>query len=227
MFYGLQNTTKTKTTAKPSDPNTIVSEPTPEGLDSLFPAVFQDGITTLKPDQWSLSVEGLVETPSQLRFNDLATFTSHLVERRIVSSEGWSFRGQWKGVLLSDVLNKATILDEAAYLIQGDTNGKQICLPLKALLKHEPMLATKVNNHFLTPLYGGPVRLVCFDRYIQFGLGPITQLTLSKEPLPAKDNLFQAKGFDADGLIQPGDYYAFDHKAFRSFREPTPWVPSA
>ncbi len=226
MFYGLQNTKISKKGLPASGSNTTTIEPAMDSLESLFPAVFQDIITVLKPDQWNLTIEGLVETPSQLRFNDLATFPQHLVERRVVSSEGWSFRGQWKGILLSDILTKVGVSSEASYLIQGDANGKQICLPLETLLKYQPLLATKVNDHFLTPLYGGPVRLVFFDRYIQFGLSPITQLRLSKDPLSSKDNLFQAKGFDAEGLIQAGDYYAFDHKAFRSFRDPDPWDPS-
>ena len=65
---------------------------------------------------WRLKVGGLVETPLELSLTDLRAMPSRTQITRHDCVEGWSCIGEWSGVPLKAVLDKARLKPEAKFI---------------------------------------------------------------------------------------------------------------
>ena len=65
---------------------------------------------------WKLKVGGLVETPFDISLDDLRALPSRTQITRHDCVEGWSCIGQWKGVPLKTLLDRAKPKPEAKYI---------------------------------------------------------------------------------------------------------------
>jgi len=129
-----------------------VGEPTPSDL----------------PERWTISVEGLVETPLSL---DLAamqmlphverTIDIHCVTR-------WSKPAmRFGGVLLAELLSAAKPKAEAKFIsfVAHSSRKHDTSLPLADALAFDTVLAWTVDGAPLTADHGGPLRVVVPGRY--------------------------------------------------------------
>ena len=75
---------------------------------------------------WTLKVDGLVETPAELTLAQLRTMPSRTQITRHDCVEGWSAIGQWTGVPLAQILALAQPKASARYVVFhcADTYGK-------------------------------------------------------------------------------------------------------
>lgn len=190
-----------------------------------WPCSYSGGlIGNLSPQDWSLTVSGAIEKPTRFVFRNILALPQTTLERRIVSADGWSYKAQWQGVLIEEITKriKPLISEDAnaspLWILQENATGKQECLKLSDLLAAQAILCHHVNGQPLSPLHGGPVALMVFDRYHYKGLGQISSLIFGPNALSETDH--GKKGYPVDGTISPGDYYAFDLKAFRPLHGP-------
>lgn len=189
-----------------------------EGLFLPYPATYADGMATLERSSFELAISGEVAEPKVFSWKDLIALPLTRQNRRIVSAQGWTYRTQWEGVLLSDLLEKVTLRHEhsSLFLCQVNALGQESPLALEALIQGEALLCYRVNGQLLNRLYGGPLRLTVFDRYSHAGLGYLTELKFLLPPEAAVvQGFWEQKGYPRDAAIQPGDYYAFDLAATR------------
>ncbi len=182
-----------------------------------WPANYLDGFQTIDPDHWQLTIDGLVDRPQTFSFKELMGFTRIQQNRRLVFADGWAFRAQWEGLVISELLHRVAPKPEAQYLIQTNLAGQTECLPLKDLYNQRALFCLRVAGKALPPLYGGPLRLLVFDRYAHKGLGQVTRLELSAEEQPGH---YARKGYDPAGTIEPGNYYASDLKNIQTIKTP-------
>ncbi|MGE0199849.1 MAG: molybdopterin-dependent oxidoreductase [Candidatus Melainabacteria bacterium] len=207
MFHSLYQQAQT-----PSAPDT--AQP--------WPATYLDAMADLTPAQWTLTVDGLVEKPRSFTYSEFLALQPALSqqERRLISAEGWSYRGQFEGILLAALVNAVKPSPQAKFLIQTNASDHQTAIDLTMAIREKAMFCHRVNGQALSPLYGGPIRLMVFHRFSHKGLGQVTRLTFSETPLEASQDFWVHKGYTLEGTVSPGDYYAFDLGAFRPIREP-------
>jgi DMSO/TMAO reductase YedYZ molybdopterin-dependent catalytic subunit len=182
-----------------------------------WPANFLDGFQDFDPNHWQLEINGLVERPQAFNLKDMNSFTRIQQNRRLVFADGWTYRAPWEGFVLQELLHRVAPKPEAKFLIQTNLLGHQECLPLKDLYAQRTLLCMRVSGKQLPPLYGGPLRLMVFDRYAHKGLGQITKLELSEVEIPG---YFATKGYDPLAQIEPGFYYSPDLKVVQHIKTP-------
>lgn len=160
----------------PSDP----APPLPVGLEKAFGQIsdFQTSsgdfyrvdinlsLPIVQAADWSLRIDGDVERPYTLTFDELAALP--LIERDItltcVSNEvGGKYVGaaRWLGVPVKALLERAGVRDGADQLYSTAEDGFTISTPLAAVLDgRDAMVAIGMNGEPLPAEHGFPARLV-------------------------------------------------------------------
>lgn len=195
----------------------LPAEKAPDKVFLSWPAVYMDGCRTLDADHWQLDITGLVSRTQQIGMKDIQGLTRIQQNRRLVFADGWTYRANWEGVVAQELLHRIGILPEARYLIQTNAVGHRECVPLADMIAQRALFCTRVNGKPLPSLYGGPFRLLCFDRYAHKGLPQLVRLELSAESIPG---WYADKGYEPDGVIAPGDYYAADLQRMQAISHP-------
>jgi len=108
---------------------------------------------------WRLSVEGLVARPGTFSLSDLKQFPARTQITRHVCEEGWSAIGEWTGVPLSRVLERAGMLLEARWVSFYSYDDWADTLDLFDALHPQTLLAYGMNGRDLPIPHGAPVRL--------------------------------------------------------------------
>lgn len=175
---------------------------------------------SFKVQPWSLSIDGLVENPLSLDYDDLYS-TLSLEERiyRMRCVEAWSMVIPWTGFQLSELLKKAKPLSSAKYVafetlydrkqMPGQRSrfvGGGIDYPyVEGLTIDEAMhpltlLSVGVYGKTLPPQNGAPIRLVVPWKYGFKSIKSIVRIRLTdKEPPTTWNRLAQQEyGFYAN-----------------------------
>ena len=117
--------------------------------------------------QWILSVDGAVEEPFVLNFEDLLgapqtdwTGDIHCVTR-------WSkFGMRWRGVPVRDLIERARPRSKATHLLAHAYGGYATNLPLSDVLEHPAFIAHEAEGAPLAADHGGPARLLVPHLYL-------------------------------------------------------------
>jgi DMSO/TMAO reductase YedYZ molybdopterin-dependent catalytic subunit len=136
----------------------------------------------IAPDEWRLSVVGLVEreldlTLAHLKAMPQRTITAFLecsgnsrsrfpADPKAVEGTNWGNgaigNAVWTGVPLREVLELAGVRDGAVEVVSqgGDFEGMQRGLPIDVAMNPDVLLVTSMNGQPLPAAHGGPVRLL-------------------------------------------------------------------
>ena len=196
MFHSLYNQAAGQPTATPDAP--------PKSVDSTFlnwPASYLDGFQDADIEHWTLEITGLVEKPQTFTMKDFNSFTRIQQNRRLVFADGYTYKATWEGFVVQELLHRVSPKPEAQFLWQTNLSGQTECIAIKDLYNQRALFGMRVNGKSLPALYGGPLRLLVFDRYAHKGLGQVVRLTLSDEEIPG---YFASKGYAPNGQIEPG-----------------------
>jgi DMSO/TMAO reductase YedYZ molybdopterin-dependent catalytic subunit len=116
-------------------------------------------------DGWKLRVDGMVDTPLELTFDQLTR--RELVEADItltcVSNEvGGRLMGtaRWLGVRLADLLDEAGIAPDADQIVGRSVDGYTCGFPTAALDGRDALIAIGMNGELLPVAHGFPARLI-------------------------------------------------------------------
>jgi DMSO/TMAO reductase YedYZ molybdopterin-dependent catalytic subunit len=123
-------------------------------------------VPTVDPDEWTLTVKGMVDNEIELSYQDLVDLP--LIERyatlACVSNEiGDRLVGNalWTGVRLTDVLDLAGVQSGADQLASRSIDGWTSGFPTElAYDGREPLIAVGMNRDVLPANHGFPARLV-------------------------------------------------------------------
>jgi DMSO/TMAO reductase YedYZ molybdopterin-dependent catalytic subunit len=154
----------------------------------------------LDPSSWSLTIDGAVERPGTLSFDELASMPALTVpvtlecagngraflEPRPVS-QPWLLEAvgtaAWTGVPLSSVLDLVGVADDAVDLVfigadrgveDGEEHDYERALPVAEARRDDVILAFRMNGEPLPPAHGFPLRLVVPGWY---GMASVKWLT--------------------------------------------------
>ncbi len=118
---------------------------------------------------WRLRVDGLVANPLELPLTELRTLPQRTQITRHDCVEGWSAIGKWQGVPLAIVLQRASLLPAARFVVfhcadvyerAADGTGQYYeSIDLIDAFHPQTILAHSLNDEPLTVGHGAPVRL--------------------------------------------------------------------
>jgi DMSO/TMAO reductase YedYZ molybdopterin-dependent catalytic subunit len=118
---------------------------------------------------WKLKVDGLVMNPFELSLDEIRAMPSRSQVTRHDCVEGWSAIGQWKGVPLARVLEKAQLMDNARYIVfhcadnlTGALDGSgdyYESIDLIDAFHPQTILAYEMNGKALPVNHGAPLRV--------------------------------------------------------------------
>jgi DMSO/TMAO reductase YedYZ molybdopterin-dependent catalytic subunit len=111
---------------------------------------------------WRLKIEGLVEKPLTLGFDEIQALPTKIQTKNFICVEGWGLEGQkWEGVHLKEIFSKVKISPKAKFVSFYATGGQyHDSLSIQEALESETMLAYRLNERDLPPENGFPLRLV-------------------------------------------------------------------
>lgn len=127
-----------------------------------------DGIPDIDLHKWVFEVDGEVENPIKLGWNDFLQLpkTTDVSDFHCVT--GWTkLDNKWEGVRFKEIANLVRPTVRAKYATiecYGDVTYTT-SLPLEDLLRDDVLFAYGLDGKPLEPKYGGPVRLVVPQKY--------------------------------------------------------------
>ncbi len=179
-------------------------------------------VPEIDPEHYRLVVDGLVQQPLQLSLADIKSqFTSltlpatlqcagnrrdELMTFKPIPGElPWSAEaisnGEWRGIPLREVLERAGVADGAKYVAfigqdrverHGNVFGFGGSIPIDKALSDEVLLAYELNDEPLAPTHGFPLRVVTPGYVGARSIKWLAGITLQPEP---SSNYFQQHAY--------------------------------
>lgn len=144
-----------------------------------WPVLTAEVTPNLRPEAWSLTVDGLVETVSQWTWDEAHALPQSEYRGDIHCVTTWSKLGTvFGGVAVDEFVDRAGPLPQAAYVLATSTTGYTTNLPLSDLTGGKAWIAWSFDGSPLTPGHGGPVRLLVPHLYFWKSAKWVTRLTL-------------------------------------------------
>ncbi len=116
-------------------------------------------------NSYTLTITGLVDSTVTLSWEGIQAFPAALSDTMLMYCvEGWEVWGNWKGILVKELLNKARPRPEGSYILFRCADGYTTALPTAYVVKYNAMLAYEVNGYPLADRDGYPLRLIAFGK---------------------------------------------------------------
>jgi DMSO/TMAO reductase YedYZ molybdopterin-dependent catalytic subunit len=173
----------------------------PESMFGAFPVrSVERQAPTAAPEDWVVTVEGLVETPLTI---DYATWQGlrrldQTVDFHCV--EGWSVDDvRWGGVAPGELLDMAGLRPEATHVTFHAAGGVyRDGLPLDLVRDPQTVLADRLNDEPLPPAHGGPLRLVVPDQLGYKSVKWVERLEVTDEQI---EGYWEKRGYSVDAPV--------------------------
>lgn len=128
---------------------------------SDWPVLTAEATPRLSTDDWSFTVEGLVENPSTWTWGEIHALPKSTYEGAIHCVTTWSKFGMtFTGVSVDTLLEIARPLPEAGYVLAFSHTGYTTNLPLADVTGGRAWVAWEVDGQPLARDHGGPARLL-------------------------------------------------------------------
>jgi DMSO/TMAO reductase YedYZ molybdopterin-dependent catalytic subunit len=122
---------------------------------------------TVTTAQWVLSIDGAVEHPFVINWQQLLAEPQTDWEGDIHCVTRWSkFGVRWRGVSVAALLERAVLTPRASHILAHSYGGYTTNLPLSDVLEHPALIAYEADGGPLTREHGGPVRLFVPHLYL-------------------------------------------------------------
>ncbi len=140
------------------------------------------GVQHVDIAEYELKVDGLVDQPVTLKYNDVKKLTPYEQKVTLHCVEGWTATVLWKGSLLEDIMALAGVKDTANTVIFHAVDGYTTSLPLDTVTKRGLILAYDANGLPLPPEMGYPFIVVAVDKLGYKWCRWVDKITLSDDP---------------------------------------------
>ena len=139
------------------------------------------GIQQVDTASYTLSIEGLVNQPVELSYNQVRELVAYERLITLYCVEGWEATILWKGVLLDELIAMAGVKPEAVTVIFGSVDGYTTSLPLQTIKEKALILAYSANGLDLPPSMGYPFIVVAEDKLGYKWARWVNSITLSDD----------------------------------------------
>lgn len=132
-----------------------------------WPLVYDIGpVPDLRLEEFELRVEGAVERPLRLRWEEFLALPQAEVKADFHCVTQWSVPElRWEGVLATTLTSRCRPLPEATWVMAWGREGYSTPIPLEYFLREDTILAHRLNGKPLPPEHGWPLRLVVPSLY--------------------------------------------------------------
>jgi DMSO/TMAO reductase YedYZ molybdopterin-dependent catalytic subunit len=183
---GLTACTKVPETANPTVQGEIEAT---EFLGTKLTPINQQGNNGIKGSQYInkntyvLTIDGLVENPLTLTYDDLLSLTQISKLMPLNCVEGWDFTAKWTGPSLAELFTLAKVLPEAkiAIFYTTDVSTGYSSLDLSYINQRNIIIALKLNDITLPDDRGFPFQVVAESKYGYKWAKWITRIELSDD----------------------------------------------
>ena len=168
-------------------PPSDVKDRVPPGqvLTVKWPVLHYGDVPRVDTTRWTFAVDGLVERPFTLTYDELLTLPRQTVRCDIHCVTTWSrLDNAFEGVPVRALLRRAGVSPEARYVLISAEQGFTTNLPLADLDRDDTLIALKHDGEWLTPEHGWPARLLVPHLYLWKSAKWVRGLTLLDEDVP-------------------------------------------
>ena len=161
-----------------------------------------EGTQSVDLKTWRLKIEGLVEKPIALSFDEIKALPQKVQTKTFICVEGWGLDNQkWEGVHLKEIFSKVKVNSKAKFVTFAAA-GEQYrdSLSIKEALEPDTMLAYKINGKDLPPENGFPLRLIIPRMYAYKGVKWVEKVVFTEEQ---EIGYWEHRGYSVNGAI-PG-----------------------
>lgn len=154
------------------------------------------------PNTWKLTIDGLVNIPLNISYDELLKFESEEQVSDFHCVEGWSVESvKWKGVRLKAIFDKAGLKPEAAFATFHSASGiYSDSISIKESLEPDVMLAYIMNDGPLPEEQGLPLRLVMPRMFGYKNVKWVNRITLTRSQ---ETGYWERFGYKSDGVSYP------------------------
>jgi DMSO/TMAO reductase YedYZ molybdopterin-dependent catalytic subunit len=150
-----------------------------------WPALTAEVTPHLDPDRWTMTVDGLVESPTTWTWSEIRALprASYVGDIHCVTT--WSkFDTTFAGVSVDTLLAAARPAGDAAYVMAHSTTGYTTNLPLADVTGGRAWVVWEYDGRPLPVEHGGPVRLLVPHLYFWKSAKWVTRLELMARDRP-------------------------------------------
>lgn len=157
-------------------------------------------------DHWTLSVDGLVESPFTWTWQQFLEQPQVRLEADFHCVTTWStFDNVWEGVSFRHLMQMARVQPAARFVYVRSHDDYTTNLPLDACDDEDVLLVRSWNGEPLTPEHGAPVRMLVPKRYAWKGAKWIKEIRfLDRDRL----GYWEQRGYSNSALPWEEDRYA-------------------
>jgi len=152
------------------------------------------------PGRWRLRIEGLVERPRSLTYDELLALPQVDQTSDFHCVTGWSVEDvAWRGVRFADLLAAAAPLPAARALAFVSAERPYVdTLTLRQALAPDALLAHSMDGAPLTRPHGAPARVVMPQMYGYKGVKWLERIVVTDR---VADGYWEQRGYDRDAWV--------------------------
>ncbi|MCW2530259.1 MAG: Oxidoreductase molybdopterin binding protein [Pseudonocardiales bacterium] len=163
-------------------PRTAHAERLPPGQYDVgrdWPVLTAEVTPRLNPEQWTMTVDGLVDTPTSWSWDEAHALPQSEYRGDIHCVTTWSKFDTWfGGVSVDTLLDLAGVKPEATHVLATCTTGYTTNLPLADVRDGKAWVVWSYDGRPLPTEHGGPVRLLVPHLYFWKSAKWVNRLTL-------------------------------------------------
>jgi DMSO/TMAO reductase YedYZ molybdopterin-dependent catalytic subunit len=160
-----------------------------------------EGTQYIDRETYRLRVTGLVDQEIEMSYVDLLDLPAYSEFARMPCVEGWGFDAKWTGFRVVDLLDKAGLRPEAAYVVFHSADGYSAGLPLDYLREESVLLAYGINDVTLPPERGFPLQVVAKGKYGYKWAKWVTEIEVVAEE---REGFWESRGYSNSANV--GEY---------------------
>ena len=154
-------------------------------LTKKWPVLHYGLVPAVELATWTFAVDGLVERPFVLTYDELAALPRSTTRCDIHCVTTWSrFDNTFSGISVQSLLQRAGVRPEARFCLVSAEQGFTTNLPLADLDRPENLVALTHDAEPLTPEHGWPARLLVPHLYLWKSAKWVRGLTLLDADVP-------------------------------------------
>ncbi|NIQ00052.1 MAG: molybdopterin-dependent oxidoreductase [Nitrospinaceae bacterium] len=163
----------------------------------------------VNPQEWTLSVGGLVKTPMTFSYEDLFGFPRVSQVSRLKCVECWSAKATWEGFRFQELVDKVQPDPKARYVSLQSADSYYESYALEELLRPRVLMVLRMNGQALSRDHGFPLRVIAPFKYGYKNIKYITNIRFTD----SRDRNYWADygPYSVDGTIQPGVDHPLDY----------------
>jgi DMSO/TMAO reductase YedYZ molybdopterin-dependent catalytic subunit len=129
-------------------------------LTEKWPVLQYGGVPHVELGAWKLTIEGLVQTPREVTYQEFKQLPRHTVKADVHCVTRWSMLDStWTGVPVAEIMKLIELKPEATHVMVHAERGYTTNLSLDDFLRDENMLVDTRNDEPITAEHGWPLRL--------------------------------------------------------------------